>query len=223
MDVDVTFMPSYLDKQSIEFLFKKTKLIIQISKLRQLINEARIKFINDVKGLNIFINDEDNIKNENKNKDSSFFPTRLIYDDKPKTILDLYPKTKEFMEKYEKEILNEQKEYKISRMVNENFIPRISPIIVSKYEDVEKLKYALVENERKLRQIEKNELNRISKEFVINDYGNIHNVDFNTVASALCGEDNIDEGILNYNTMLKNYQTQKKLIKFYSTYKHEKM
>ena len=223
MDVDITFMPSYLDKQSIEFLFKKTKLIIQISKLRQLINEARIKFINDVQGLNIFINDEDNIKNENKNKDSSFFPTRLIYDDKPKTILDLYPKTKEFMEKYEKEILNEQKEYKISRMVNENFIPRISPIIVSKYEDVEKLKYALVENERKLRQIEKNELNRISKEFVINDYGNIHNVDFNTVASALCGEDNIDEGILNYNTMLKNYQTQKKLIKFYSTYKHEKM
>ena len=99
-------MPSYLDKQSIEFLFKKTKLIIQISKLRQLINEARIKFINDVQGLNIFINDEDNIKNENKNKDSSFFPTRLIYDDKPKTILDLYPKTKEFMEKYEKEKRN---------------------------------------------------------------------------------------------------------------------
>ena len=216
-------MPSYLDKQSIEFLFKKTKLIIQISKLRQLINEARIKFINDVQGLNIFINEEDNQNNKNENKDSTFFPTRLIYDDKPKTILDLYPKTKEFMEKYEKEMKNQQKEYKISRMVNENFTPRISPIIVSKYEDVEKLKYALVENERKLKEIEKNELSRISKEFIINDYGKIHNVDFNTVASALCGEDKIDEGILNYNTMLKDYKFQKKLIKFYSTYKHEKM
>ena len=230
MNVDISFMPSYLDKLSIDFLFKKTKLIIQISKLKNLINEAKIKFINDCQNLNIFINDEDNFnyenkknENENKNKDSSFFPTRLIYDDKPKTILDLYPKTKEFMEKYEREVLSLEKNYKVSQMINENFVPKISPIVVSKFEDVEKLKFTLFENEKKLRNMEKNELNRICKEFVVNNYGNLHNVNFYTVASALCGEDNIDEIVLNYNIMLRDFNFQKKIIKFYSTFKHEKM
>ena len=226
MEVDVTYMPSYLDKQSIEFLFKKTKLLIQISKLRQLISEARTTFLNECQGINFYIDEEKN-NNENNinitNKDSTLFPTRLIYDDKPKTILDLYPKSKAFMEKYEREMQNQQKKYTISKMYNENYTSRISPIIVSKYEDVEKLKYILHENERKLKDFERIEINRISKEFIVNDYGNIHNVDFNTLISALCGEENIEEGLSYYNKMVKDYKFHKRLIRFYSTFKHEKM
>ena len=43
-NVDINYMPSYLDDKSVDFLFDKAKRLIEISKMRQLIEENKKEF-----------------------------------------------------------------------------------------------------------------------------------------------------------------------------------
>ena len=42
MDVDISFMPTYLDRESVDYLFMKARQLLEISKMRQIIQEALI-------------------------------------------------------------------------------------------------------------------------------------------------------------------------------------
>ena len=48
VNVDINYMPSYLDKLSIDFLFDKARRLIKISEMRQIIEENEKDFENSV-------------------------------------------------------------------------------------------------------------------------------------------------------------------------------
>ena len=229
LDVDISFMPTYLDRQAVDYLFTKARQLIEISKMRQIIQEAKERFILESSEINILIEDSKN----NTNSDSSqFFETRVENEiakknninNKKGSILDYYPKTKNFMEKYDKEHVENAELYTMANVKEKVYSKmKLSPLVLNRYKNIEKLNYLLNQMEAKIRENEKEEVIRISKEFINNDYANKYNVDITTVISALCGEEHKDEELLVYSRMVKENNDKKKMIKYYSTYKNEKI
>ena len=216
MNVDINFFPTYLDNSSIDFLFKKAYSLIEITKLRNFINESKLNFINEFK-------DSYNYeKEDNKNDDVDFFPTKLNdINYKNGTILDLYPKTKKFMYNYEKKNLQDEIIVKLNNVDKFYSKIKLSNDIIERYNQIEKFKIKLMKLENKLEQDEKIEIMRISKKFIENDYGNKHKVAIETYIGAICGEEKKDENLLVYSKILKNNFDNYKKIQFYSTYKNE--
>ena len=216
MNVDINFFPTYLDNSSIEFLFKKAYSLIEITKLKNFINESKLNFINEFKDS---FNYE---KEENKNDDVDFFPTKLNdINYKNGTILDLYPKTKKFMFDYEKKNLQDEIIVKLNNIDKFYSKIKLSNNIIERYNQIEKFKINLINLENKLKQEENIEIMRISKNFIENDYGNKHKVAIETYIGAICGEEKKDENLLIYSKILKNNLDNYKKFKFYSTYKNE--
>ena len=227
MDVDISFMPTYLDRKSVDYLFIKARQLIEISKMRQIIQEAKERFISEASEMNILIEDS---KNNTNTQSSQFFETRVENDivkknnEKKSNILQYYPKTKNFMEKYDKEHVENAELYTMANVKEKVYSKmKLAPLIINRYKNIEKLKYLLSTMEAKVREKEREEVIRISKEFINNDYANKYNVDITTVISALCGEEHKDEELLVYSRMVKENNDKKKMIKYYSTYKNEKI
>ena len=227
MDVDISFMPTYLDRESVDYLFIKARQLLEISKMRQIIQEAKERFVIEASEMNILIEDS---KNNTNTQSSQFFETRVEneiakkYNEKKSSILDYYPKTKNFMEKYDKEHVENAELYTMANVKEKVYSKmKLSPLIMNRYKNIEKLKYLLSTMEAKVREKEREEVIRISKEFINNDYANKYKVDITTVISALCGEEYKDEELLVYSRMVKENNDKKKMVKYYSTYKNEKM
>ena len=227
MDVDISFMPTYLDRESVDYLFIKARQLLEISKMRQIIQEAKERFIIEASEMNILIEDS---KNNTNTQSSQFFETRVEneiakkYNEKKSSILDYYPKTKNFMEKYDKEHVENADLYTMANVKEKVYSKmKLSPLIMNRYKNIEKLKYLLSTMEAKVREKEREEVIRISKEFINNDYANKYHVDITTVISALCGEEYRDEELLVYSRMVKENNDKKKMVKYYSTYKNDKL
>ena len=116
-EVDINFMPSYLDPQSIQYLFQRARQSMVINHIRQEIKEAENDFIFNLKE---WRNDDDddefdinenkrnnnkffNIRDKNKNKNSTFDENELFktkISDISVSYLEPYPKTKQFIIDY---------------------------------------------------------------------------------------------------------------------------
>ena len=210
-------MPSYLDRESIDYLFTKAKTTIEINKLKNFIQQTNTNYFNNLKE-SVKINK----KNENEDDDDeTIFKTlvsnRLINHN---SILDLYPKTKAFILQYESvKLKNEEKI--LFNNVHVVFKKRLSKEALIGYKNIEKLKELLIEMENDLREDEKKEIYRISYNFANNEYEKKYNVGIETYMAAICGDDKKDESILVYSKLLKENKDNFKKIKFYSTFKCE--
>ncbi len=125
VEVDIKYMPNYLDKLLIDFLFNHAKVYLQIINFKKQIEISQEKFLKD---LNEWKNMNDyNFKNENSSmssiSDVNLFETRLK--DKEK-----YHKSRKFMKNYynkyshliDNKEINELNEYKKS-LSSEKKIP----------------------------------------------------------------------------------------------------
>jgi hypothetical protein len=140
VNVDINYMPSYLDNNSIDYLFDRTKRLIDISKMRQVIEENQSEFDNNLKQWKQFANINENSKDDIKT-DSNFFQTGLI---EKYNYMDKYPKSKQFMEEYNKKYFPKHDKIQINlRKKNEFKSKNIPYAIIEKYNNIEKLKYLL--------------------------------------------------------------------------------
>lgn len=114
VNVNINFMPSYLDGQAIDFLFKKAHNSIELNKIRQVIkdNESELSYLikdwrNNDKEANALLNKNSQILGLNKNKtddnkndlnENELFKTKV--GDISLSYLEEYPKTKQFMIDY---------------------------------------------------------------------------------------------------------------------------
>ena len=87
---------------------------------------------------------------------------------------------------------------------------------IDENKNIEKLKYQLQNLEEKMKNGERDEIKRLCKEFMFNNYGEIYQVCPYIIVSAICGDENKEEGMLFYNKTEKDIIESKKLIQYYS-------
>ena len=217
VEVDTKYMPTYLDKLLIEFLFNHAKIYLQIINFKKQIEISKEKFLKDLNEWRI-INDY-NFKNENSsmssNSDVNLFQTRLN-NNKYK-----YPKSRKFMKNYynkyshliENKEINELNEYKKS-LSSEKKIP-LPKKFIDENKNIEKGKYILQNLQKKMKDLERNEIKRVCREFSINNYGDVYKVCPYIVVSAICGEEGKEEGMMFFNKIEKEIGENKKIIRFF--------
>ena len=219
VNVDINYMPTYLDNESIDYLFERTKRLIEISKMRQVIEENKKEFeVNLKKWKQINVNEDS--KNTDSKTDSNFFQTGVM---EKYNYLDKYPKSKQFMEDYNKKYFPKNDKIEIKLKQKHEFKSLNIPYgIIDKYNKVEKLKYLLKnlveQNERK----EKREIERLCKEFMNNNYEEKYKVSFETLMGALCGEEKKNDGINFFTKFQREYKEGKRLIEFHTNINMQK-
>ena len=97
-NIDMNFIPSYLDNKAIEYLFKKARQIVEMDTMKKSVKESEKDFVKNIKQ---WKNKNHLNTNTNKKLKNYFFKTRIIdNDDEEDSFLDYYPMTKLFMNNY---------------------------------------------------------------------------------------------------------------------------
>lgn len=232
VNVNINFMPTYLDGASIDFLFKKAKQSIELNKIRQVIkdNENELaSYLKDWKNSNKEINNIFNrnsqfgLNNMNKNDDNKnnineneLFKTKVS--DISLSYLEPYPKTKQFMIDYKKKHPNIfQKEIPGVEIKRIPFKSLNIPLkITEKNKHIEKLKYLLDMKIEQNKQKDKKEVERLNREFIKNNYKEKYEVNVETVFGALFGEEKKNEMLIYYSRLEKEFRDGKKIIQFHT-------
>ena len=210
VNVDVNYMPSYLDNSSIDYLFERTKRLIEISKMRQIIEENEKEFEQQLKKWK-----QNNITEDSKESgtESNFFQTGVM---EKYNYMDKYPKSKQFMEEYTKKYFPKNDKFEVNLKQKNEFKSKNIPYsIIEKYNNIEKLKYLLNNLIKQNDNKEKIEIERLCKEFICNNYAEKYQVAVDTIMGALCGEEKKNEGIILFAKFQKEYKEGKKLIQFH--------
>ena len=216
VNVDINYMPTYLDNLSIDYLFDRTKRLIEISKMRQIIDENEKEFEAGLNQWKQMANVNENSKDSEGGTNSNFFQTGVM---EKYNYLDKYPKSKQFMEDYNKKYFSKNDKIEINLKQKNVFKSRNIPFaLIDKYNKIEKLKYLLKnlieQNDNK----EKKEIQRLCKEFLNNDYEKKYQVSVETIMGALCGEEKKNEGINYFAKYQREYKEGKKLIQFHKNF-----
>lgn len=212
VNVDTNFMPTYLDAELIDYLLNKAKQLIEITKIKKLIIDNQKDYMDTLKDWKI----EEEKNNEKDIKRSSvLFKTRMEED----SYLDEFPKTKEFMRRYKKKYINEPEKMEIIDVNKLDFKSiNIPHKILEKNNNIEKLKYLLQMRLDQIKENEKKQIERIFREFTLNNYEKHYKVIPEIVIGALCGEEKKNELLLYYNKLEKDYRDGIKVIQFHSNF-----
>lgn len=215
MNVDINFFPTYLDKQSIDYLFDKSRKILYYEKLKKLIQETELDYIDS---FNQWKEEESvNSKSNSSNIDHNFFKTKILEQD---LFYEQYPKSKLFIMNYNKKHENESNKVgniKANSISFKNI--KIPKYITDKNKKKEKLQYLLKLHKNQMQNDEKNEIFRIAKEFLYNDYEKKYQVCIETIIGALCGEKSKDQQLNFFYKFKKEYNDNLKKIAFFTKLK----
>ena len=232
VNVNINFMPSYLDDLSIEFLFQRAKYSIEIAKIRQVISikeKELALYLKEWKLNNIEMNNTLHKKStkgfyantdEHKNtinslNEKEFFKTKIS--DMSISYLDPYPKTKEFIIEYrrkhpqlfQKDLPEVDAKHLKFRSLN------IPSTILEKNKNIERMKYLLGIKIDQNKQKDKTEVQRLNKEFIKNNYQEKYKINVENLFGALFG-DKKNEMLIYYSKLEKEFRDGKKTIQFHT-------
>ena len=206
-NVPMSFMPPFLDIDSIDYLFQLAHKQLEIEFFTKKINDMKlsfkkecpIKIKNDIIKLKI-INKEINENNKNCFLDKSKLYSKndnseLINENKKDAILNLVKELKK--KNLEFELMNIPEINKINNVKNH----------------IEKIKNDIII-------LKQNEIKRIFKCFIENNYEEKYHTNIETVLTALVGPDSKDNEINQYHIVKKNHILKLKKIRFFD---HEYM
>ena len=216
-NVPMSFIPPFLDFQSIEFLFQYAHKSIELENFKKILNEVKEKLQIEIHKL--FYNSK-----SPKRYSSSFeFKTDLI---KKNTISKKSIKEHNFINSYIKASETEEENKNVNYLKEMQNITgqKKSEINFNKLKGIEKLeelksKIKSIENE--IFNLRKRETTRLFKEFVENDYENKYHVSIDVVLAALLGEHIKNIEINKYSKYKKEYLDELKFVRFYQ-YGHDK-
>ena len=204
-NVPMSFMPQFLDFESIDYLFKLAHKQLEIEYFSKKIREMKlnlkkdisIKYKDDIKKLNI----SNKVENENNNKYSSFDKRKLYSNMKKENNVLANENKKDVYRDLVKEFEQKNLQFEIMNLPEVNRINSVK-------KHVEKIRDDII-------QLKKNEIKRISKCFIENNYEEKYHTNIETVLSALIGTDAKDTEMNKYNTHKKNYIAKLKKIRFF--------
>ena len=210
VDIDMNFIPPYLDKKATEYLFKKANQIVEFSKIKKLLQEKEAEFMKSLKKWKL----ENNLSFYS-NKNVNFFKTK-IDEDNDNSFLEYYPKSKVFMNNYKKKKesqLENEENIKFDKNLIKSFA--IPKIIIEKNKKMEKVRNSFEALKNEIEVDEKNEVIRLCKEFLYNDYEEKYKVCSDTIISALYGELHRDDMLNLFYKIKKENKDNLKKIEFY--------
>ena len=203
-NVPLSFMPEFLDLESIEYLFQLAQLQLEIDYFTKKILEMKLalkkdissKYQNDIIKLNI------NNNKDNGNKKNLINYKSKIFRDMEKDSEEIELENKknvytELVKEFEKKNL----QFEITNLPEVNRINKVK-------KHIEKIKKDIVE-------LKKNEIKRISKCFIENDYEEKYHTNIETVLAALIGIDAKDTEMNKFNLNKKDYLSKLKKIRFF--------
>ena len=213
-NIDMNFIPSYLDNKAIEYLFKKARQIVEMDKMKKSVKESEKDFVKNIKQ---WKNENHLNISTNKKLKNYFFKTRIIdNDDEEDSFLDYYPMTKLFMNNYKK--THE------SNMENDDIVYSKKPFksldipnfIIEKNNKIINLRNKQQILKNQIEMDKKAEVIRLCKEFLFNNYEQKYKVCIDTIIGALFGEGQKDDMLNYYYTIKKENRDNLKKIEFYS-------
>ena len=231
VEVDVAYMPKYLDKILINFLFEHAKLVIKINNFKKQLDISNQKFLNNlnewkmrnnINNINLR-NDENSQRSSNNISDVDLFQTKLNKSKignknknskSTKFMKNYYNKYYFLIDNKEKNELNDYKQSRFERNIS------IPTKFTEEHKDIEKGKVILQNLQNKMKNMEKNEIIRICREFTYNNYGIIYKVCPYIIVSAICGNESKDEGMIFYNMTEREINDNKKRIRFHDINKY---
>ena len=211
-NVPMSFMPNFLDSESIDYLFK---LALKHNSLEALIKkklEVKIKLKKKIFTKSHFLkSQEDNDDNEdNVEKTNEIINNNKSLSVKAKLVLRLEKETK-LLERGKKKDVYRALVKKFKGSENKFEIINMPEIFM-----IKKLENKIKKAREELLELKRNEINRIIKCFLENNYENKYHTNIETVLAALIGEDEKDTEMNRYNIAKKNYFASIRQIRFYS-------
>ena len=215
VNVDISYMPSYLDKLSMDFLFDKAKRLIKISEMRQIIEESKKDFENSVNSWKKTANENSKDSGEEKT-DENLFKTGVMANYNY-NYMNKYPNSKKFMDDYNKKYFSKADTFEIKLNKNKKMFKskNIPATIIEKHHKIEKLKILLDNLLQKNDMIEKKEIERLFREFTTNNYQEKYHVSIEVILGALCGEEKRNDAITSFAKYQKEFKEGKQLIQFH--------
>ena len=225
-NVPMQYIPSFLDFRAIEFLFKLANKSIELENNKNLLNKTKKDLTYKIHKLYFFNNDnKTNIKNfspklfEGINKKTSLlFKTNLI---KKNSILKRSVSQTNIVKSYIHSTVDDEQ-----REQEKNNFKEISKFYENKNNNVEIEKMDGMENieilqtkikniENEIIELKNNEVIRIFKEFVENDYQHRYHVTIDVVLAALLGEHMKNIEVNKFAKFKKEYLDNLKNIRFF--------
>lgn len=190
-EVNPGFFPTYLDQQSINFLYEIAKITSDLNKYQNKIlarTEQESKIVKNNKDIFSTSQTRQN-RLHNSNSDSTLLYCKSVNQDcykihqyreiMKKNQISIYPNIKDVM----KEMSNEENKIAVY--------------------------------EKQIQSEKDKEIKRITKQFLYHNYGKKYNVCFETMISALFGKENRDKLIANYYITKKSLEKKIKECQFY--------
>lgn len=216
-NVPMSFIPPFLDFQSIEFLFQYAHKSIELENVKKILNELKNKL--QIKIHKLFYTS----KSPGRYSSSFEFKTDLI---KRNTISQRSIKEHNFINAYINGSDTDEENKNFSSLKEmENIIGKKKSVInlnkLQGIDRIEELKVKIKSIEKEIFNLKKNEILRLFKEFVENDYANKYHVSIDMVLAALLGEHSKNIEVNKYSKFKKEYLEELKNIRFYQ-YGHDK-
>ena len=218
-NVPMLFIPPFLDYKCIQYLFKYAAKSIELDKNKKILNDIKKNLQKKIH--NMFYKS----KTKTHRLKSSFeFKTDLIKKNK-------ISKQSIFQHNFINPYLSANADESLDENINSvkemsKFMEKNSSKIdfnkLSGLENVEKLKIKINEIENEIMELKKEEVNRIFKEYVSNDYENKFHAPIEKVLGALIGEHNKNIEINKFNKYKKEYLDVMKNIRFFQHGKDSK-
>ena len=203
-NVPMSFMPEFLDFESIDYLFKLAHKQLEIENCNKKIKEIKLKLKKELEQKYSIVklntkNNKNNYSNYNEsNNMSSMVKSRLL-------------NMKNESETIESEDKKDYKDLIKEYAKKENFDIIKNPDVSY----IDKIKKHIEQIELDIIELKKKEINRIYKCFIEYDYENKYHTNIETVLSALIGVDAKDTEMNHFNMEKKNYITTIKNIRFF--------
>ena len=241
-NVPMQFIPTFLDFKSIEFLFKLANKTIELDNKKKLLNNKKKDVNIKLHRLYHFNNvnntvKKSNLKNSNNNnnnynkiinnrrRSSLTFKTNLI---KNNSVLKKSVSESNFVKSYIHSNLDDEEE----KEENPNTFKGISMIIdknkknyeieqLPEMNEIENIQMNIKVIEKEIEKLKNEEIKRIFKEFIANDYKNKYHVSVDIVLSALLGEHIKNIEVNKFAKFKREYFESIKNLRFYEYGKHK--
>ena len=212
-NVPMSFIPPFLDFQSIEFLFQYAHKSIELENTKKILNDLKNRL--QIKIHKLFYSS----KSKGKYSSSFEFKTDLI---KRNTISKRSIKEHNFINAYINFDDNEEENKNINissiKEMSNLFERKKNYINLNKLEGIdtiEVLKKKIKKIEEEISNLKKNEIYRLFKEFAENDYENKYHSSIDKVLAAVIGEHNKNIETNKYSKYKKEYLDELRNIRFY--------
>ncbi len=204
-NVPMSFMPQFLDFESMDYLFKLAHKQLEIELCHKKVKEIKINLKNKIGSKYNNIKLKTNVDNTSKDfNDSNNFPSTVkekIINMKNESEKIEIENKKDIYKELVKEFEEKNLQFEIINLPEISYIKRIR-------KHIEQLESEIVELKQK-------EIQRIYRCFIEFDYENKYHTNIETVLSALIGIDAKDTEMNKYNTVKKDYITSLKKIRFF--------